>query len=235
MGFLDSIIVPKDERNKKVQPAKTTSTKFPSADSNEVFGGFDEPETKTKPKFKNSEPTQSSGQISNEHLTKFSDMYQKGFDSLNQNGYDFYEFFQAVVHGGVDNPQIYSMAMAMGAGMDKSINKDTLLSQADFYINEINKVYGKYVESGKTKKEEFLTQKETENSALVAEVANLKEQLEALQFQIKDRETKLSLIGNKFQPLLGDIESKLMANDFAKNKIITAIESVKNGIIKNLK
>ncbi len=229
MAIKDFFIVPKEGETKDKKNGSTKETKFPKYDSPAVFETVF---TKQPTPEINTNPT---GQVSQELLTKFSEMYQKGFDSLNQNGYDFYEYFQAVVHGGIDNPQIYTMAMAMGSAMDKSISKEKLLEQADFYINEIVKVYNKQVEAGNKKKEELTAQKSTENQNLIGELQNLKEQFAAVQIQIQDRESKLSLIGNKYQPQLSDIDSKLMANDFAKNKIVSTIESVKNGIVNNLK
>ena len=228
MGLKELFIVPKEGETKNKKNGSTKETKFPSFDSPTVF------ETNTF--SKTPEPQENtSGKLSQELVTKFSEMYQKGFDSLNQNGYDFYEYFQAVTHGGIDNPQIYTMAMAMANGMDKSVTKEKLLEQADFYINEIVKVYNKQVDAGNKKKEELTTQKGIENQNLVSELANLKEQMEALRIQIQDRESKLSQIGNKYQPQISEIEGKLMANDFAKNKIVSTIESVKNGIVNNLK
>ena len=127
------------------------------------------------------------------------------------------------------------MAFAMGNAMDKTISKDKLIQQANFYITEINKVYTDYVSKGNQKKSELTEQKNEENKALVNELTLMKQQLEALQTQIQDRERKLSDIDGKYLPKINEVEQKLMANDMAKDKIVQSIITVQNGINSNIK
>lgn len=233
------IVSDESSENKPVQePVKQTTTKFPSSEpktetpSTSVFASFgfgSNPTPAPTPSF----PTNTA--VSNEALAKALDMYENGFDSLNQPGYDFYEFYKAVMAGGIDNPAIYGMAFGMGTAMDRTITKDKLLQQSDFYITEINKVYNDYVAKGNAKRQEVLNQKNHENESLVGELSLMKQQLEQLQIQIADRENKLSVIDSKYGPMLSEVENKIAANDMAKEKIVGSIEQVKNGIINNLK
>jgi len=211
-----------------VEQTPINTTKFPTAETSQP-SSFSFPTTPT--------PSQTYVPvgISQEHLNNALEVYEKGFDSLNQPGYDFYEFFQAVMNAGVDNPQIYQMAFMMGAGMDKTITKDKLVEQSNFYISEIAKVYDEYVAKGNAKKEETINLKTNENQSLVSELDLMRQQMEALKTQIQDRESKLQAIDGKYGPKLQEIEGKLAANDMAKNKVIQSIEQVKNGIIINLK
>jgi hypothetical protein len=210
------------------QKPQSNTTKFPTSDSTSQPSSFSFPTTPT--------PTQTFiPSVSQEHLNNALEVYEKGFDSLNQPGYDFYEFFQAVMNAGVDNPQIYQMAFMMGSGMDKTITKEKLVEQSNFYVAEINKVYNEYVSKGNTKKQETIDQKTSENQSLVGELDLMRQQMEALKTQIADREMKLQAIDGKYGPKLQEIEGKLAANDMAKNKIVQSIEQVKNGIVFNLK
>lgn len=210
------------------QTPQSNTTKFPTSDSTSQPSSFSFPTTPT--------PTQTFiPSVSQEHLNNALEVYEKGFDSLNQPGYDFYEFFQAVMNAGVDNPQIYQMAFMMGSGMDKTITKEKLVEQSNFYVAEINKVYNEYVSKGNTKKQETIDQKTSENQSLVGELDLMRQQMEALKTQIADREMKLQAIDGKYGPKLQEIEGKLAANDMAKNKIVQSIEQVKNGIVFNLK
>lgn len=212
------------------QTTQSNTTKFPSSETTSQPSSFSFPTTPTQV------PTQTfAPSVSQEHFNNALEVYEKGFDSLNQPGYDFYEFFQAVMNAGVDNPQIYQMAFMMGTGMDKTITKDKLVEQSNFYITEINKVYNDYVAKGTAKKQETLDQKTNENQSLVGELDLMRQQMEALKTQIADREMKLQAIDGKYGPKLQEIEGKLAANDMAKNKIIQSIEQVKNGIVINLK
>ncbi len=162
-------------------------------------------------------------------------MYEKGFEGLNMPGYDFFEFAQAVKHGGPDNPQAYQMAYSMGKGMLPSVNKEKLVSDADFYIAEINKVYEGLVAKGNARKTELAALKTTETQNLTNELNLLQQQLEAISAQRNDAQNKLNAIDAKYSPQLQEAENKLSANDFAKNKIVSEIEKVKQGIIYNLK
>lgn len=238
MGLKDLLFISDENDKNKKEEATKSSIKFPTTQENvntqpstnfgslfNVFGGNTTAST----------PTVTTNQPLPEHLNKAIELYQQGFDSLNQNGYDFYEFYQTVIHGGVENPQVYSMAYAMGTAMDKTISKEKLVQQSGFYLSEINKVYTDYVNKGTQKKQELVAQKSNENQSLINELDLIRQQMEALQAQLHDRENKLNAIGSKYEPMLIDVESKLNANEIAKNKIVQQIEQVKNGIINNLK
>lgn len=239
MSFLKNLIFAQDENSSEVTntpaPAKQQANKFPDAGQATPVASpvFSFPtETSNVP---TSTTFASPVSVSNEHLEKAVELYEKGFDSLNQAGFDFYEFFQSVSQGGMTNPQVYAMAYAMGTAMDKTISKQKLTSQADFYVTEITKVYDENVAKGQGKKETLLKQKESENQTLANELSMFQQQLEALQIQIADRQNKLHAIDGKYQPQLDEVDSKLNANTIAKSKIVEAIEIVKSGINTNIK
>ena len=204
MGFKDLFIVSDENEKANETPQAetvkpTTTTKFPTStpqveESGSILGVFGFGKSEHEVATPSPMPTAS---VSNEHMEKALELYQKGFDSLNQPGYDFYEFYQAVMQAGPTNPQIYAMAF--------------------------------------TKREDLLAQKKHENESLVGELSLLRQQLEAITTQIADRENKLSVIDVKYAPMVGDVESKISANEIAKNKVVQSIEQVKQGIINNLK
>lgn len=228
MGWKELFIADEENSNDKPtqeKPVENTQTKFPT-NTNNTFPTYTAPTT----------PVQfNSSQVPQEYLAKAIEVYKSGFDSLNQNGYDFYEFYQAITQGGVNNPQIYPMAFTMANAMDKSVTKDKLIQTADFYLSEINKVYNDYVAKGNGKKQDLITQKNNENQALVTELSMMEQQLEALKTQIQDRQNKLNAIGGKYEPMISDVDNKIVANETAKNQIVQSIEQVKSGIINNLK
>jgi hypothetical protein len=228
MGWKELFIADEENSNDKPtqeKPVENTQTKFPT-NTNNTFPTYTAPTT----------PVQfNSSQVPQEYLAKAIEVYKSGFDSLNQNGYDFYEFYLAITQGGINNPQIYPMAFTMANAMDKSVTKDKLIQTADFYLSEINKVYNDYVAKGNGKKQDLITQKNNENQALVTELSMMEQQLEALKTQIQDRQNKLNAIGGKYEPMISDVDNKLSANEMAKNQIVQSIEQVKTGIINNLK
>jgi regulator of replication initiation timing len=227
MGFKNLFLKPDEDESseQKEQPQQVKSFPTEPAPATTVFSS--NPMASTPMSF---------GNVSNEHLAKFTEMYKNGFDSLNKDGYDFYEFYQAIMtSGGIDNPQMYQMAMSMGLAMDKTTTKEKLVNFADMYLTEINKVYTQYVSNGSTKKNDLVKQKEQENSALTLELSNLRQQLEAIQNQIQSKESQLGLIDNKYQPQINEVNEKLKANDIAKDNIVGTITKVKQGIINNVK
>lgn len=234
MGLMDLFIVDENSKDKpttKPQVKQTETVSFSDAPAEPVFAPVFTPEQTTTPNHVQSTPIQ----VSNEYLQKAFDMYENGFNSLNKDGFDFYEFYQSVMHGGLTNPQVYTMAFGMGSAMDKTLTKDKLISDADYYVTEILKVYNDNVTKGNAKKQELLSQKESENKTLSNELQMMTEQLEALKVQIEDRNRKLSAIDEKYAPQLSEFDSKLGANELAKNKIVNSIEQVKQGITLNIK
>jgi polyhydroxyalkanoate synthesis regulator phasin len=240
MAFRDLFIKSDEAAEKPKQPApapaqSTSNLKFPSATeqaSTKVFGS--EPLTQT-PSFSYTPTTPvNTGGVTQEALDKALEIYQKGFDSLNQPGFDFYEFYQSVTNAGVTNPQIYAMAFSMANGMDKSVTKEKLVQQGEFYLTEIMKQYDDFVAQGNGKKQQIEEQKSHENQSLVNELELMNQQMDSLKNQIEDRKRKLAEIGSKYDPQISAIADKLSANNMAKDKIISSIEQVKQGIINNL-
>src|SRR5690348_1564667 len=90
-------------------------------------------------------------QTSNPHLESVIGMYQKGFDSLNMPGPDFFEFFKTIMKSGADNKAAYTVAFDFIHGMDSSLTKDKLIEQANFYVNEITKVHADTASKGSAK------------------------------------------------------------------------------------
>jgi len=142
MGLKDLFFVSDDSKNEQKNDATHQAsipnvTKFPSVNTNTTDTNI------------STTPTNNfSTGVSNEHLQQTLELYQNGFDSLNQPGYDFYEFYQSVVKTGPTNPQVYQMALTMANVVDKTLTKDKLIEQAGFYTTEINKVYSSFDEKG---------------------------------------------------------------------------------------
>ncbi len=239
MGIKDFFIIkeesgdtPNKQEEKKVAQKSTNST-FPKE---AVASGFD---------FFQSQPTvvatsvsssTVSGTPSNEILDDIRSMYQKGFDSLNQSGYDFYEFSKAIEQAaGVDNPQMYVMAFTMAQAMDSSLSKDKLLQSSEFYIQKILEAHQNFATQGQSKLQSVETQKHNERSSLEGQLQNLQEQMNALQIQINDRKTKLGQIDSKYIGLLSETQGKLQANEIIKLEFVNKLIKIKNGITNNLK
>ena len=220
-----SLFITEEEGTEKRLPEKPAPKPRSSTTS------FPEP-AKTVSKFPEHPPK--STEVSGDVLSNVIEMYEAGFESLNKPGYDFYEFFKAVKAVGSNDPQIYKMAMTMAQGVDRKITKSTLLTEADFYIQEIEKVHKQYEAQGNTKKSEILGALETKKENLTSEISALEKRLMEIQHQISEKKNELQTIDANLGNEVADIDQKIVANDTARTKILEAIMTVVDGIKNNI-
>jgi len=169
------------------------------------------------------------------HMEKIMGMYEKGFEDLNQDGYDFYEYYKALIEAGLTNPMMYQMALTMAKSMDPNVSKESLLQQAEFYNAEIEKVHAHYQKQGEDKSKQISQMKESEESTLSSELVNIDAELDKLTRLKTQKENELKRIDGKYSPDITEIQCKVMANDMAKNAILGSIKEVMEGIKKNIK
>lgn len=233
-----SLIFASDENEKKKKPestGKTFKSKFPSsvsADDTTPKATFTP--TTSFPSATKTAPITPDNPSCGPHLDKIMDMYEKGFENLNQDGYDFYEYFRAVVKIGSDNAEMYKMAFTMAQSMEPSVTKASLISQSQFYVNEITSVHKGYKETGESKKLEMQNLKTSEESNLKQEVSELDIEIQRLKAMKSQKEAELSSIDEKYASEMTDIGCKLMANDMARDKILNSINKVVSGINANI-
>ena len=161
-------------------------------------------------------------------------VYEKGFEGLNNEGFDFFELYKSVMAVGSNNPQSYQMAFAMGKTLRPEITKEFLLDKSKFYISEIEKVFQNYDVIGNSKKNELnngiLHKKENLNK----EIADLQTQIAALQNTLQGKTAELAQIDNENKELFVEIQQKIEANSIAKQKILESINTVIAGINQHL-
>ena len=160
--------------------------------------------------------------------------YETGLNSLNQPGYDFFEYFQSVVKVGIDNTEAYKMALTMAQAMESSVTKDSLISQSEFYIGELNKVHGNFKTQGESKLSALKSNKESEEANLAREAQELERQINELKAKQAGITAQLQSIDSRYAPQISEVECKIKANDNARNIIVSKIEKVKQNINANL-
>lgn len=168
------------------------------------------------------------------HLDKIMDLYEKGFEGLNMDGYDFFEFYKAVVAAGVNNANAYTMAFNMAKAMDGGVTKESLASQAQYYLDEISKVHTHYNSNGENKRKEAQANKVNEEATLENELTEINNEIARLNALKAQKQGELARIDSKYTPEITDIECKLMANDMARDAIVGSIQAVVDGINKNV-
>lgn len=168
------------------------------------------------------------------HMDSVMKTYEDGFAKLNRPGIEFFEYFEGVVENGIDNPQAYQMALRMLAKLEKTMTKDSLLVQSQYYIDELTKVHAQQNSVGMKKRDELMAQKAAEDQKLKSDVQMLRDQIQAINSQISAKEAQIANIDSKYQPQITELGCKLMANDTAKDRILGTINRVVAGIRTNL-
>lgn len=168
------------------------------------------------------------------HMESVMKLYETGFQSLNRPGIEFFEFYDAVMEAGVNDPNAYKMALKILSKSERGMTKDSLISQSQYYIDELTKVHAKYNAEGVKKKETLTSEKYAEGQRLNNDISLLRDQIQSLKNQQAAKEMQLAQIDNKYSPQINDLDCKIMANNEAKNVILASINTVVNGIKVNL-
>ncbi len=168
--------------------------------------------------------------LTNPFLNEIFEVYDKGFESLNESGFDFFELYKSVMAVGVTNPQSYQMAFTMGKSIKSDLTKEFLLQKGSFYIAEIEKVYTKYDTIGKTKKADLDNTITKEKYNLSKSISDLEAKIIELQKELEAKKIELQKIDPVNMEQLSEIQLKMDANNLAKQKILTSINTVITGI-----
>ncbi len=227
---LKSIFIKSEETDDSSKQAETNVKKTEETGSNLKF-----------PSHNSSAYIPPAVSISDGILNQVVELYEKGFDSLNKPGYDFYEFFKAIHSVNDFSSGAYKMAYQMGKVMNGTIEKNALIQSADSYISEINKVHEGYRVQGEGKRNELTKAQTNEKQALSNEIVSIENQINQLKNQIiqleankRQRESELAPIDGKYQTELKLVAEKLQANDSAREILTAKINTVKHGILTNI-
>jgi hypothetical protein len=168
--------------------------------------------------------------LNNAFIDEIVEVYEKGIDSLNQEGFDFFELYRSVTAVGVSNPQSYQMAFTMGKTLRKDLTKEFLLEKSKYYIAEIQKVHASYDAIGNTRKNDLDISLTRDKVNLTKAISDLETQIKDLQEQLEAKKAELNKIGTGSMEIYAEIQQKIEANNFAKAKIIDSINLVVSGI-----
>lgn len=170
----------------------------------------------------------------NPFIDEINKLYEDGFNKLNKEGVDFYEFYQSIKVGGIDNVAAYPMAFNMCKGMNPNFTKESAIADGEDYIASIEDAYNKYSSSGENKLNEISLEKEEEESSLKTEVSELQDEIDRLSSLLKSKKGELNSIEGKYKDKINSITLKLDANKIVKSNFITNINKVITNIKNNL-
>lgn len=167
---------------------------------------------------------------SNPFLGEIIEVYQKGFESLNAEGFDFFEMYKSVNAVGVNNPQSYQMAFAMGKTIRPDLTKEFLVEKAKYYTLEIQKVYEKYNITGNSKKNDLTQKINDQKRSLAKGISDIEHQIVQLQKELEGKKMELSRIDNDNAQEFSELQLKIEANNMARQRIQDAINLMVTGI-----
>jgi uncharacterized small protein (DUF1192 family) len=194
----------------KSQQTSSSDTKFP--ETNTVV---------------NSIPNSS---INNPFINEVFEVYNKGFEGLNNEGFDFFELYKSVMAVGPTNPQSYQMAFAMGKSIRTDLTKEFLIEKSKYYISEIEKVYSKFDSTGNTKNKNLADEILKNKNSLTLSISDLQNQINKLQTELENKKAELGRIDIDNKEVFFEIQQKIDANNIAKEKILESINTVITGI-----
>lgn len=172
----------------------------------------------------------SSNNFSNPFLEEILEVYQKGFEGLNVEGFDFFEMYKSVNAVGVTNPQSYQMAFTMGKTINSNLSKEFLLDKSKYYLTEIEKVYEKYNITGNSKKSDLNLKITQEKKDLSKSIEDLGAQIAHLQKELESKKLELDRIDTNNAQEFSELQLKIEANNLAKQRIQDSINQVITGI-----
>lgn len=216
--FLDQSVL--DKKEAEVAPVVTPNVVTPTMASSPIVSTPIQPVVPVPSVDLSCEP----------HMQAILTQYEKGFESLNLPGYDFFEFFNAVMLTGPNNPQVYDMAFTMGKSMDPTLTKEKLIKDAQFYLDELSKVHNTFKGEGQLALDKILERKRLAGSELSTRIESLSAQIEGLTRELNTAKTEAQSLDSTFQPQITEIECKIKANDIAKDTLVNKINLVKNNI-----
>lgn len=174
------------------------------------------------------QPTDSA--TNNPFLNEIFGVYEKGFESLNQEGFDFYEMYKSVISVGATNPQSYQMAFTMGKTINPQLSKSFLLEKSKYYIDEIEKVYANYDATGTSRKRDLESSISTEKRNLTKTISDIETKIAKLHNDLQNAKSDLEKVDFKNKEQFSEISLKIEANNLAKKKILDSINTIVTGI-----
>jgi hypothetical protein len=177
-----------------------------------------------------------------EAMNEVLSVYEKGIESINMPGYDFFEFYKAISSIPNAGDQAYQMAFQMAKSMDSTLTPAKLMGDAEFYVSKINEVHNQYGMQGQEKLNRVMTDREHEKKLLnsdidsaLQKITELRNQIQTLEATVNEKRSKLSGVDAIYQPKEASIRAVLTANDNAHQTSIQRLVAVRDGILRSLK
>jgi hypothetical protein len=179
----------------------------------------------------------------NNLIEAFVQKLQDLINQSNQSGFDFLEFTETLFEESqTPDSDNFKLVFRIAKKMDNSLTVEKLIQSANYYKNIINQSADGEISKGQSKKNSLQNEKENERKVLEKIQNDANSQIEQLNRQISDLQTKannalnqLNEIDQKYYNQFVDIDTKISAISEAKQQVLNSITDIETGITNNLK
>lgn len=122
------------------------------------------------------------------------------------------------------------MAFTMGKTIKSDLTKEFLLDKAKFYISEIEKVHADFDAKGNKRRNDLEMGITRDKINLTKSISDLETKILELQRELESKKIELDKIDVSNREQFSEIQLKVEANNFAKQKILDSINLVISGV-----
>ncbi|MDR6782968.1 vacuolar-type H+-ATPase subunit I/STV1 [Pedobacter africanus] len=195
------------------------------------------PETKSKENVTTAtqtDLTQNTAELPATDLKQMKIKVLEILEQMNQPGIDFFEVWNAAAEMGSVDAGSIKAAFTSLKYVDKTLDKNKLIRSAQYYSTELKQVIDKETEQKQQQKQNI-------EKNLVAEKANLSDEIQLLEKNIAELQLKLSTkqkdlkeINVRYTPQLQDIDHKIAIGNTAVTEVINDIKNALSIIESNI-
>jgi hypothetical protein len=151
---------------------------------------------------------------------------------INKPGYDFHEFYNAVKS--FEDTNSYKTAFSVVNSFDKTLTKEKLVFDSDFYVEKINQTVEDLKGMSSKKLSELNQERTSSESDVNNRISDCHQRLLQVQAEYEVLISSKPEVSRKFDEDIKQVERKMKSILYYQNKFVTSINKVKNNIINFL-
>lgn len=146
-------------------------------------------------------------------------------ERLNEPGLDFFEVWNAAAEMGGVNASSIKAAYTSLKYVDKTLDKDKLISTAQNYAGNLKNIIDKETSQKQLQKQSIEQSLISEKASLTDEIDSIEKNIQELQEKLGIKQKELKEINGKYEPQLKDIDSKIAIGNTAVTEVVNDINN----------
>jgi hypothetical protein len=155
-------------------------------------------------------------------------------ESMNKQGIDFFEVWNASTEMGGISPANIKAAFTSLRFADKSLNKAKLLETGTYYMTNLQNVLKTETQKRLEEKSRMDKEKEQVAGNLASEITSLEQQIATLQEKLAAKKEERDTINEKYEPRIADINNRIQAGQQSVNSVLSEMQQVMDVIQKEI-